>query len=320
MERRLLVHIPKLTDAQRADIRAAAAARGFEALFCDDPGAALAAAADAEIIFSGNTSLLEAAHALRWMCLPSAGADQALAPMKAHPEALLSNSSGAYGVTIAEHIVMVTLEMMRRQPEYQRLVAQRGWRRDLPVRSIRDSRIVLLGTGDIGREAALRLRAFGPKSITGINRRGRSPGDMFDAVMPLAALDQALPETDLLILSLPGTRETFHLLDERRLALLPDDAFIVNVGRGTVIDEVALERALRAGRFRGAALDVFEQEPLTANNALWDCPRLLITPHVAGNMTLPYTVSRIVALFLEDLENYCEGRPLARRVALDQGY
>ena len=108
-------------------------------------------------------------------------------------------------------------------------------------------------------------------------------------------------------------------LDAERLALLPDGALIVNVGRGTAVDQAALERELRAGRLQ-AALDVFEQEPLPADDPLWDCPGLLLTPHVAGNMTLPYTRDRIVALFLEDFENYCAGRPLQRQVDLKKGY
>ena len=123
----------------------------------------------------------------------------------------------------------------------------------------------------------------------------------------------------MLVISLPGTKETFHMLDDRRLALLPDGALVINVGRGPVIDQKALEKELRAGRLR-AALDVFETEPLPADDSLWDCPNLLMAPHVAGNMTLPYTRDRIVELFLEDFENYCAGRPLARQVDLKRGY
>ena len=132
-------------------------------------------------------------------------------------------------------------------------------------------------------------------------------------------LDSVLPETDILIISLPGTAETLHMLDTRRLAMLPDHALIVNVGRGAVIDQQALESELRSGRLL-AALDVFEQEPLPDDDPLWTCPNLLITPHIAGNMTLPYTRRRIVELFLEDFENYCAGKPLARQVDLQRGY
>ena len=320
MTRRLLVNITQLTPAHRESIDQAARARGFEALFCDDPASARAAAMEAEIIFGPDVGLLSVSPKLRWLCVPSAGAEQYLKPALKDRGVLLSNSSGAYGVTIAEHIVMVTLELMRRQQEYQALVAKRGWRRDLPIHSIRDSRIAMLGTGDIGWEAASRLRAFGPKSIVGVNRSGRAAEGFFDEIFMIDRLDDILPDTDLLVLSLPDTPDTRGLLDARRLQLLPEGAFIVNVGRGSAIDQAALEQALRAGCLGGAALDVFVREPIPPEDTLWDCSRLLITPHVAGNMTLPYTVSRIVALFLEDFERYCDGLPLKRGLSLTKGY
>ena len=315
MRRVILVDIPILTEGQRAAIASEAQRRGFEVTFD------VKDAIDAEIIFGANADLLARAPKLKWLCVPSAGAEQYLKPALEDREGvLLSNSSGAYGVTIAEHIVMVTLMLMRREMEYAALVAGRGWRRDLPIRSIRDCRVTLLGTGDIGREAALRLKAFGPGSVIGINRGGRSPGTMFDAVTAIDGLDAVLPETDLLVMSLPSTPETQNILDDRRLRLMPPDAFIVNVGRGSAIDEAALARQLREGRFAGVALDVFVREPLPADDPLWECPRLLVTPHVAGNMTLGYTVERIVALFLEDFGRYCDGAPLLRRVKPGKGY
>lgn len=315
MSRVLLVDIPVFSDAQRKAIEAAARERGFEVSYDSRD------AAEAEVIFCANAKLVARAPKLKWLCVPSAGTDQYLKPVLEDREGvMLSNSSGAYGVTIAEHTVMATLMLMRRELEYAELVRHRGWRRDLPVRAIRDCRATLLGTGDIGREVAVRLRAFGARSITGVNRRGRDPGPMFDAAHAIDRLDDVLPETDLLIMSLPDTPETRGIMDDRRLRLLSDDAFIVNVGRGSAIDEAALARQLHEGRFGGVALDVFTREPLSADDPLWDCPRLLITPHVAGNMTLAYTRQRIVELFLEDFARYCEGKPLQRRVALQQGY
>ena len=321
MNRRLVVSLSELTPEQRAAIANAAERNGFEALFFMDNASALPALADAEIVFGAGTELIANAPALRWFCTPQAGVNQYLAEDAfASPDAILSNSSGAYGTTIAEHIVMVTLEMMRRAPEYAQLVERREWARGLRIRSIRDARITLLGTGDIGREAAIRLRAFSPKRIVGINRSGVDPSGLFDRVVPREQADSWLSETDLVILSLPGTQETDGFLDERRLCLLPEDAFLVNVGRGNAIDQRALERLMRAGRFAGAALDVFEREPVAREDSLWQCPRLLITPHIAGNMTLPYTVKRIVELFLEDFENYCAGRPLRRAIDKARGY
>ena len=321
MARRILVHIAALTAAQRERLTAAAAARGFEACFRDDRASALEAAGDAEILFTADAGLLDAAPKARWLCVPSAGAENYLKPvLEDRGGVRLSCSSGAYGVTIAEHIVMVTLTMFRRMGEYQAVVANRGWRRDLPIHSIRGARVTLLGTGDIGRETAIRLRAFGPASIVGVNRRGRAPEGLFDAVYPIARLDEVLPRTDLLIMSLPHTPDTVGLMDAKRLGLLPRGAYLVNVGRGSALDQAALVKCLKAGALGGAALDVFETEPPRPDDPVWDCPGLLFTPHVAGNMTLPYTVDRIVDLFIEDFERYCDGQPLARDVALREGY
>ena len=320
MSRRIVIALPGLSDGHRAAMAAAARKHGLEAQFFSSDAEALPFLADAEIVFGQSDALSRRAPSARWICTPSAGVDQFCAPgAVASPRAVVSNSSGAYGVTIAEHVVMVTLEMFRRQAEYTAIVGRREWTRDLPVRAIKNSRVTLAGTGDIGQETAVRLRAFGPSSLTGVNRSGRNPRGLFDRVLTVDRLDEALRDTDLLILSLPGTPETFHLLDERRLALLPDQALIVNVGRGAAVDQRALEKELRRGRLL-AALDVFEREPIPPDDPLWTCPRLLITPHVAGNMTLPYTVDRIIALFLEDFENYCAGRPLLRQVDLKKGY
>ena len=320
MSRRLVVVLPMLEESLRCRIRSEAESRGFEVLFFDREEEALPALAEAEILLSQSAALPGYAPALRWICTPSAGVDHFLsAGVLSPPKPLLSNSSGAYGVAISEHIVMVALEMLRRQTDYTEIVRRREWIRDLPEQSLRDSRITLLGTGDIGREAALRLRAFGPRCLLGVNRGGSNPRGLFDRVLPVGKLDTALPETDILILSLPGTAETRGLLDARRLDLLPDRALLINVGRGSAVDLPALESRLRAGRLR-AALDVFPEEPLPRDASLWDCPNLLITPHVAGNMTLPWTRERIVALFLEDLENYCAGKPLIRQIDFRRGY
>ena len=320
MKRTIVTVLPALNEEHRAQIAAAAEKRGFEALFFDTVDQALPALWEAEIAFGQSADLAKSNPRLRWLCTPSAGVDQfTVKGVFASPEAVLTNSSGAYGVTIAEHVVMLALEVLRRQPEYNAIVDRREWIRSLPVRSIKGSRVALLGTGDIGQECALRLRAFGPAWLIGVNRSGRNPGDRFDRIVNADQLDSLLPQTDILIISLPGTAETRHMLDARRLALLPDQALVINVGRGSVIDQRALEKELRAGRLC-AALDVFEQEPLPAEDSLWDCPNLLMAPHVAGNMTLPYTKDRIVALFLEDFENYCAGRPLRRQVSLEKGY
>lgn len=320
MNRLLVVVIPDLPERHTASIREAAVRHGFEVRFFEEAEQSLPVLQDAEVILGADPFLSRNAPKLRWLCSHFAGVNQFLEKDAfAAQGVLLTNSSGAYGVTIAEHVIMLLLEILRRVPEYQGFVREQKWVRRLPVRAIYGSRVTLLGTGDIGQETVRRLRGFSPERIVGVNRSGRNPEGLFDRVIGAERLDEILPETDLLISSLPGTQGTFHMLSEARLKLLPDDAVIVNVGRGSVIDEKALEKELRSGRLF-AGLDVFETEPIPAGSSLWTCPRLVITPHVAGDTTLPHTLDRIVELFLEDFENYCAGRLLARRVSRDLGY
>ncbi len=315
MSRKLVVALSVLGAAHRQRIDAAAHANGFTVEYWPSPDAAIPHVADAEIILTNQPGPAAHAPKLKWLCSSTAGIENFLKEGTfAAPDALLTNSSGAYGVTISEHIIMVTLEMMRRQAEYSAIVSRREWRRDLPIRSIHGARVAILGTGDIGLETARRLRAFRPRTIVGFNRRGLNPGQAFDRIAALPALDQTLPETDLLILCLPGGADTEGVMTAERLALLPADAFLVNVGRGSAIDQPALVRLLNQGHLAGAALDVFTREPPAPDDPVWNTPRLLLTPHVAGNMTLAYTVDKILDQFLEDFDNYCAGRPLERLV------
>ena len=317
---KIAVVVPELTEEHREQIRAAAKRHGYELRFLEKPEEDPAYLNGAEIAFGHLPETATTSTALKWICTPYAGVDQFLAPDAfANQEALLSNSSGAYGVTIAEHIMMMLLEILRRQPEYRRIVAAREWKRDLKIRSVRDSRITLLGTGDIGQETAVRLKAFSPKSLTGVNRSGKNPGNRFDRILTGENWETALPETDVLIISLPGTAKAFHMVGKRQLAQLPDGAVVINVGRGSVMDQEALAEELKRGRLY-AGLDVFEREPLPKDDPAWELPNLLITPHTAGNMTLAYTVNRIAELFLEDLDRYCAGEAPARLVDRNRGY
>ena len=318
--KKIVVVNPVFQNSHLERISRAAAESGYQAVFFQTADEARSDMPDAEILFGYAPDLVKDAPCLRWVCTPNAGTEPYAQPGFLSAGVILSNSAGAYGLTIAEHIVMVTLEMMRRRAEYIGIVRRKEWTRDLHIDAIRGSRITLLGTGDIGRECAKRLRAFEPASMTGVNLRGGNPDGLFDRIVKTERLEEVLPETDLLILSLPSTPETRGILNGRRLAMLPDGARLVNVGRGSAVDQKALEKLLREGKLAGAALDVFEEEPLPAGDSLWDCPGLLITPHIAGNMTLDYTVERIVGQFLENLRNYAAGLPLRHIVDRKRAY
>ena len=276
---------------------------------------------DADIIYGFAPSIVKSSKNLKWLCVPWAGVDSLMTPgYFANEDCLLTNAAGAYGVSIAEHMIAVSLVMMRRLDEFMAETRTGQWKMPRPQKSLKDCRITVLGTGDIGTTFAKRAKAFEPAGIVGVCRSGKSSESVYDKVLPVTELDSVLPQTDLLAMSLPATPETSGILSRERIALLPEGSYIVNVGRGSAIDEDALADALESGHIAGAALDVFQKEPLPEGHRLWKTKNLLITPHVAGNMTLAYTKDKNVQMFLEDLENFTKGAPLHYLVDRKLGY
>ncbi|MDO5101081.1 MAG: D-2-hydroxyacid dehydrogenase [Eubacteriales bacterium] len=277
--------------------------------------------ADAEVLYGYGKKTVAQNKNLKWLCVPSAGVEYLLRPgIFANQDCLITNSAGAYGVSIAEHIVMVSLMMMRQMTIVYRKTISGEWGERLPQRSLKDCRITVLGTGDIGRTFAQRAKVFEPKSMVGVCRSGICKESIFDQIYKTEELDEVLAHTDLLVMSLPNTKETQGILSRERLGLLPQGAYIVNVGRGSAIDEEALADSLDAGRLAGAALDVFVTEPLPSDSRLWNTKNLLITPHVAGNLTLGYTLDKNVEMFCEDLIRYMNGQPLTYAIDKQRGY
>lgn len=276
---------------------------------------------DAEIIYGFAPSIVKSSKSLKWLCAPWAGVDSLMIPdYFANEDCLLTNSAGAYGVSIAEHMIAVSLVMMRRLNEFFEETHEGKWLSPRAQKSLKDCKITVLGTGDIGTSFANRARAFEPAQIIGVCRSGKSSESVYDKVLPVSELDSVLQETELLAMSLPATAETKGILSRERLEKMPQGAYVVNVGRGSAIDEDALADNLEKGHLAGAALDVFQIEPLPEDSRLWKTRNLLITPHVAGNLTLSYTKDRNVEMFLEDLKNFAEGKALRYLVNKKLGY
>lgn len=304
-------------------IRSAAAAQNCSVCFYPDHDAALHHLADTHILFAPSDArspaLIKGAPKLKWFASCYAGVDPLMAPGAFPKDVLLTNGSGAYGITIAEHLIMVSLMLLRRMPEYEAFVDSRQFRSDLVIGSLYGANVVVCGTGDIGTQFARRLRAFCPAAIIGVNRTGHE-AEGFDRVLPIEELDQVLPQADLLVMTLPGTRETDGLISAQRLASMKKSAFLVNVGRGNCIDQDALIDALNSGRLAGAALDVFRTEPIPADDPAWNTPGLLVTPHCSGKMTMQYTRDTLVDTFCDNLRRFCTGEPLKHQVDLSLGY
>lgn len=323
MAKKIGVIIDFLTPDYARQIDAAAAKHGYTVDYFPSSASAVGKVDEHEILF-GHCShkVLASAKSLKWHCCCWAGVDRLCGPgVFCREDCLLSNSSGAYGVTIAEHLIMTCLMLLRRQMEYTEVIASGDWR-VLPggIRSLFGSRITVLGTGDIGTEFARRAKAFCPATMVGVRRTKKAADPAFDEVVTFEQLDEVLPRTDILVMALPSTPETVGILSRERIALLPDTALVINVGRGTAVDQQALADALNAEKLGGAALDVVVPEPLPADHFLRRAKNLLLTPHVAGNMTLGHTCDKCVAMFLEDLDRYAAGEPLAHLVDRKKGY
>lgn len=215
---------------------------------------------------------------------------------------------------------MSILMILRRMPEYLQDRQENIWRHDRQLSSIYGSRIVVLGTGDIGTSFASVAGSFHPRSITGVNRSGKTSHNCYTQVRKISDLDQILPETDILVMALPETPETIRILNRERIALLPDTAIVANVGRGSSIDEDALAEALARKQILGECLDVLEKEPPAKDNILLTLPNVLITPHMAGQRTLNRTVEIMLDQFLKDLDHYHQGEELEKAIDLHKGY
>lgn len=313
-----------LTEKNIAQITDTAEKCGFNVEFYITSEEAEGHLSDAEVVYCIDSTLLGQMSGMKWCHDGFAGVEKFVASgVFDSGDRILTNSSGAYGLTISEHIMMVTLMLMRQMPAYRQIIDERGWVQDLPIRSISGSAVAIIGTGDIGRNTARRFKSLGAKCVTGYNRSGRN-SEEFDAVYKMEEFDSRIAageeEPDVLVLCVPGTGDSACLLSGERIGKLPEKTFVINVGRGTVIDQEALLRALDEGRIAGAALDVMYPEPLPADHPLWTAKNCIITPHISGDMGLPYTVDKTVEFFCENLERYVRGEELLHRVNIAAGY
>lgn len=309
-----------LSEENREQILETAEKYGFDITFYETCEEAEGKTGDGEVIYCTNPGLLTQMPHLKWCHNANAGVDAfVVTGVFDSGEVMLTNSSGAYGLAISEYIIMVTLMLMRRVTEYQDIVSRGEWLHHLPVRSIAGSRIAIVGTGNLGSNAAKRFKALGASSVTGFSRSGRST-EGFDEVFTMDSFEERIAGTDVLVLCVPGTSESAGLLSAERIAVLPEKAFVINVGRGTLVDQDALIDALNAGRIAGAALDVMVPEPLPEGHPLRSAKNCIITPHVSGDYGLPHTVDKTVEFFCENMKRYAAGEPLVNLIDPARGY
>jgi phosphoglycerate dehydrogenase-like enzyme len=263
------------------------------------------------------------ARKLKWIHSTAAGVAQLMYPELRSSGVLVTNASGVHAIAMAEHILGTLIALARHFPDAVRYQQERRWAQqeiwDKPLRprELLGQLLLIVGFGAIGRELARRVQPLGMK-IWAVTRSGKGEAGLAERILPAAELDAALPEADFVVLVAPETPETRHLISARQLAAMKPTAFLVNVARGSLVDEAALVEALGRRAIAGAALDVAEREPLPRESALWTLDNVFITPHISA--ASEFLWDRQTALLLENLERWFSGRELLNVVDLKRGY
>jgi phosphoglycerate dehydrogenase-like enzyme len=263
------------------------------------------------------------ARQLKWIHSTATGIGQLMFPALRESGVTVTNARGVHSVPVAEHVMSLVLAMARRLPDAVGFQLQSHWGQqeiwgaNVPPRELHGSVLLLIGFGAIGQEVARRAEAFG-MTIHAVTRSGHGDTTLAKKLFAQEQLVEALREADFVILAAPETPKTTHMIGPHELAAMKHTAYLVNVARGTLIDEPALMEALAREIIAGAALDVTEREPLPPESPLWQVKNLLITPHVAG--VTEHLWERQGALLAENLERWFTGRELLNQVELSRGY
>ena len=263
------------------------------------------------------------ARELKWIHSTAAGVAQLMYPELRQSGITVTNASGIFSVPMAEHTMGLILTMARNFPDSVRYQDQSKWSvQDLwnkaqHLTEINGSVLLIVGYGSIGRELAGRAKAFDMR-VWGVARSGAGDATHAEKILPVSQLNEALPDADYVVISAPETAETRHLIGAEQIARMKRGARLINVARGSLLDEAALLNALESGALGGAALDVTTTEPLPGQSPLWRAPNLLITPHTSAISERLWL--RETELFLKLLDEWFDGKQLSNRVDFSRGY
>jgi phosphoglycerate dehydrogenase-like enzyme len=281
---------------------------------------------DAEVMFAFSLSpeQFTAARSLRWLHTPTAAVHQLLFSELVNSNVVLTKSSELHGPVVAEHVLALVLALTRKIPQSARLQTKHFWgpetiwKEGPHPRELAGATLGLVGLGSIGRRVAKMASALGMRVIAVREHVERGSPEGVAAVFPPTALDEMLAQSDFVVLAAPVTAATNGLFTAARFAAMKPTAYLINVGRGEQVNEAALIDALRNRRIAGAALDVFEQEPLPQDSPLWDLENLLITPHTGSQTEQLWP--RHYQVFSENLCRYLAHEPLLFVVDKQKGY
>lgn len=247
-----------------------------------------------------------AASRLRWLHVGAAGVDWALFPGLVESDVTVTNSRGVFDAPLSEYVLALMLAMVKDVPGTLRAQSARTWHPRV-LGSLRGGRVVIVGAGTVARASGRLLRSVG-LDVTLVGRSGRQGQPDEGWIHSITDLHDLLPAADWLVVAAPLTSETRGLIDGGALGALPPGARLVNIGRGPIVVEGAVVKAVESGSLAGAALDVFEHEPLPVESQLWSLPTVIVSPHTAGTTT--GTPALLTEAFLENLRHYLAGEPL----------
>jgi phosphoglycerate dehydrogenase-like enzyme len=281
---------------------------------------------DAEVVmtWSLRPEQFRLARTLRWIHSPAAAVHQLMFPELIQSDVIITNARTVHGTVVAELVIALVFALaknLHRAAHFQRqhVWAQEAmWEETPRPREVSGATLGLVGLGSIGSEVARRASALGMRVIAVRDHPEKESSAELAQVFGSAQIDELLSQSDYVVLAAPVTPATRNLIDAARLAKMKREACLINVSRGPLINEPALVQALREHRIGGAALDVFEQEPLPADSPLWDLENLLITPHIGGLTDKLW--ERHYALFSENLRRFLKREPLLSEVDKQQGY
>ena len=276
---------------------------------------------DCEILFgNAHAEIVRKMPNLKWVHAQTAGVEGYVSPeMGLSENILLTNSSGAYGISIAEYMLTVTLMLLRNASGYIAQQKEHVWKALGRAHNLYGCNVTVIGMGDIGGRYAYLCHAMGA-TVSGVVRSQRAgKPEYISKLFTTGQVDEAIQDADIVALALPGTGETAGILSRQRLANMKKGALIVNVGRGSAIDQDALIELLASGHLGGAGLDVTTPEPLPRDNPLWDMPNVIITPHTSHGGR-DNTSELVVGKFVRYLKDYLAGRPFERVVDRKAGY
>jgi phosphoglycerate dehydrogenase-like enzyme len=294
---------------------------GCDLRFITSPESLAASAADTEVVFAWDPvpgwlpGCWQLLGRLRWIAAATAGVDWLLFPELAASDVVVTNSAGVFDDAMAEYALALVSAVCVDLPTTIRLQAAREWRHRETAR-LAGRPVLVAGAGGIGRAITRLLRGAGMTVRCVARTRRADPG--LGEVAALADLPGLLPGADFVILALPLTPATRGLFGEALLGRMRPDAWLVNLGRGGLVDEPALVAALRAGTIGGAALDVVSEEPLPAASPLWELPNVIVSPHMSGDFR--GFEQALADLFRGQLRRYLAGEPLVNVVSKQLGF